>query len=298
MSLIPPLERPLRAASASRATTVSSNGTDCLANTCRCSCPLPAITTTSPGRASRTPRSIASDRSRTVSQGVRPLARPSAMSSAIRCGSSERGLSDVTITRSEQRDATAPISGRFFASRSPPHPNTVTSRPARDSARRLEHAPQRVVGVREVHDDGHRVVRPRHHLHAARNLCHRCDPLLDRPGRQVERRTGRRRGHDVVGVAAAEGATTAGAADRARSAGSRSIPSVEMSIRSGITSAAASSPYVTGRRTSAASVRPYGFVDVDHGPVPPRRPSRRAAAWRGSSWPCHRGNRDGRGSDW
>ena len=44
-------------------------------------------------------------------------------------GSSERGLSDVTTTRSARRAATAPISGRFSRSRSPPAPNTTITRP-------------------------------------------------------------------------------------------------------------------------------------------------------------------------
>ena len=48
----------------------------------------------------------------------------------IASGSSERGLSEVTITASASRRATAPISGRLPGSRSPPQPNTQISRRA------------------------------------------------------------------------------------------------------------------------------------------------------------------------
>ena len=43
-------------------------------------------------------------------------------------GSSVRGLSEVMTTTSLSFAATAPISGRFVRSRSPPHPNTVMTR--------------------------------------------------------------------------------------------------------------------------------------------------------------------------
>ena len=48
----------------------------------------------------------------------------------IFAGSSLRGLSSVTMTTSDRRVATAPISGRLPWSRSPPAPNTVMSRRA------------------------------------------------------------------------------------------------------------------------------------------------------------------------
>ena len=50
---------------------------------------------------------------------------PEVMSSKIAYGSSVRGLSFVTNTMSQSASATAPISARFDASRSPPHPNTT-----------------------------------------------------------------------------------------------------------------------------------------------------------------------------
>ena len=71
----------------------------------------------------------------------------------IRSGSSLRGLSEVTITRSLSRAATAPISGRFVRSRSPPQPNTVMSRPVASGRAVSSRFLQRVVGVRVVDDD-------------------------------------------------------------------------------------------------------------------------------------------------
>ena len=44
------------------------------------------------------------------------------------CGSSVRGLSDVTTAWSAAR-AALPMMGRLLASRSPPQPNTQTVRP-------------------------------------------------------------------------------------------------------------------------------------------------------------------------
>eukprot|EP00982_Pelagococcus_subviridis_P002536 19313-Pelagococcus_subviridis.AAC.2 len=50
---------------------------------------------------------------------------PATTSSRILYGSSVRGLSFVTKTMSEYVSAISPISFRFDASRSPPHPKTV-----------------------------------------------------------------------------------------------------------------------------------------------------------------------------
>ena len=48
----------------------------------------------------------------------------------IACGSSLRGLSDVTIAESARRATTSPMSGRLLLSRSPPQPKTQMRRPA------------------------------------------------------------------------------------------------------------------------------------------------------------------------
>ena len=53
---------------------------------------------------------------------------PRLISSMMRDGSSLRGLSEVMTTTSLSRDATAPMSGRFVRSRSPPHPKSVITR--------------------------------------------------------------------------------------------------------------------------------------------------------------------------
>ena len=54
---------------------------------------------------------------------------PARMARRMAAGSSERGLSSVTITRSAASAAILPISGRLPGSRSPPQPKTTVSRP-------------------------------------------------------------------------------------------------------------------------------------------------------------------------
>ena len=60
--------------------------------------------------------------------GTLAFAVPAATSRTIASGSSVRGLSEVTITKSDISDAILPIFGRFVRSRSPPQPNTVMMR--------------------------------------------------------------------------------------------------------------------------------------------------------------------------
>ena len=90
-----------------------------------------------PGRRSRRPRPAAPP--------ARP-ARRSSMARRIAAGSSERGLSSVTISRSASRAATSPMSGRLPRSRSPPQPSTMISRPRGERAQR----PQRAVDRRRL----------------------------------------------------------------------------------------------------------------------------------------------------
>ena len=45
-------------------------------------------------------------------------------------GCSQRGLSEVTTATSANRETMRPICGRFSRSRSPPQPNTATTRPS------------------------------------------------------------------------------------------------------------------------------------------------------------------------
>ena len=87
------------------------------------------------GRARRSPaRSPRPDRrSRDICGRGRAPAR---IASRIAAGSSERGLSSVTITASASRAATSPMIGRLPASRSPPQPKTTMSCPSLRPQRR------------------------------------------------------------------------------------------------------------------------------------------------------------------
>src|SRR6185436_10355036 len=97
----------------SRATTTSSNGSTRWLTPAPmiwpCSWPLPATSTMSPERAILMASAIASRR---PAISVAPGA-PARISARILAGSSPRGLSSVTITTSDNREATAPISGRL-----------------------------------------------------------------------------------------------------------------------------------------------------------------------------------------
>ena len=126
-SPLPPA--PARRARTSRATWRSSKGTVRSRTTWYASWPLPAITTTTPSRPISSARAMASRRSGTTR--VSPAfdgGIPRRISSRMASGGSLRGLSEVRMTTSESRAATAPISGRLLRSRSPPQPNTVTTR--------------------------------------------------------------------------------------------------------------------------------------------------------------------------
>ena len=140
-----------RLASASRATTRSSNGSFSPPISWPCSCPLPAITTTSPGSASPTARAIAARRSGSISTFV---PAPWRMSWMIASGCSLRGLSEVTTTTSARSAAILPISGRLPRSRSPPAPKTTSTRPLVELARRPQHVVERVGRVRVVDEHG------------------------------------------------------------------------------------------------------------------------------------------------
>ena len=84
--------------SSSRATSRSSKGIlRPPSNSWPCSWPLPAITTVSPGSARPSASAIAARRSTSTSTLGAALARPAATSATIAAGSSERGLSEVTI---------------------------------------------------------------------------------------------------------------------------------------------------------------------------------------------------------
>ena len=132
------------------------------------------------------------------------ITMPRLISSMISAGSSERGLSEVTMTRSLKRAATAPMSDRLGRSRSPPHPKTVITRPSGQRTRGLEEVSQRIVGVRVVHDDAYVILRFGNELEAAWHERERRDALLDGIEREVERHGGGHGREDVVSVGAAD----------------------------------------------------------------------------------------------
>src|SRR5262245_33014037 len=103
----------------------SLNGSVCLPMIWPVSWPLPATSSTSPRRSSAIAEAIASRRS-PISIAPGAALRIAARMAA---GSSLRGLSSVTITRSALATAISPIIGRLPASRSPPQPKTTTRRP-------------------------------------------------------------------------------------------------------------------------------------------------------------------------
>ena len=141
-------QRAPTARSAARATAASSNGTlRPPASSWPCSCPLPAITTTSPGRS-------AGDGARRSRPGGPRCARrrsrgragtPARISSMIAPGSSERGLSEVTIAPSARRAAISPHQRALAAiAIAAAAEDDDHARPRVTPRARLEHARQRV----------------------------------------------------------------------------------------------------------------------------------------------------------
>ena len=117
----------------------------------------------------------------------------------IASGSSERGLSEVTIVTSARSAATLPISGRLPRSRSPPAPKTTMTRPERELARRAQHGRERVRRVRVVDDDRERLPLV-DRLEAAGNAAHARDTLGDRILVEVEQQSGGDRSESVLDV--------------------------------------------------------------------------------------------------
>ena len=265
---------PARERSASRATVTSSNGSlRPSSNSWPCSWPLPATTITSPGPAASTASAIA--RRRSTSRSASAPA-PAITSSMIASGSSLRGLSEVTITRSARRRAASPISGRLARSRSPPAPNTATSRPAGELARRAQHVLERVGGVGVVHEHAE-VLALVHRLEAAG---HALEPG-QRRGDRVERDA---RATRTAATAASTFCTlnTPGSGERSSTAPSGVS---QREGRAGEVEAHVARPVVRvaldreghGSRARAASLRPQGSstFTID---VPGPSNSRRLAA--------------------
>ena len=128
-----------------------------------------------------------------------PAARPGSTASAIACGSSERGLSEVSTATSAVSATAAPISGRLAGSRSPPHPKTHDHPPAGagEGAGGGQHAAEGIgrVGVVDQHGEGLAGVDP---LEAARYDQGLRQPVGDR-GEGVAGRPRRGRGRECVG---------------------------------------------------------------------------------------------------
>ena len=93
-------------------------------------------------------------------------ARPATISSMIASGSSVRGLSEVMTARSASRAPMPPMSGRLPRSRSPPQPNTTSTRPSVTARAALQRVLERVRRVRVVDDDAERLAGA-HRLEAA-----------------------------------------------------------------------------------------------------------------------------------
>ena len=112
---------------------------------------------------------MATRRSSSTVTAAGPAARPGRTASAIACGSSDRGLSEVSTTTSAPSPTAAPISGRLAGSRSPPQPKTHDhpAAGAGEGAGGGEHAAEGVgrVGVVDEHGEGLAGVDP---LEAAR----------------------------------------------------------------------------------------------------------------------------------
>src|ERR1035441_311823 len=118
-----------RANRLSRATSTSSKGIVPSFAICPFSCPLPASNTMSPGAACCRANAMALRRSGSMVYFAPDFCSPTSASFMMASGSSERGLSDVSTTKSLPLPAASPISGRLARSRSPPHPKSVMTLP-------------------------------------------------------------------------------------------------------------------------------------------------------------------------
>ena len=95
------------------------------------------------------------------------------------------------------------MSGRLSRSRSPPAPNTTTTRPSPSGARGAEHGLERIRGVGVV-DDHREVLTLVDRLEPPRDAGHRTDPGRDRVLVEVEQQRRRDRGEHVLDVEHAE----------------------------------------------------------------------------------------------
>ena len=146
------------------------------------SCPLPATSTRSPGRASSIAFAIAAPRS-TIASDRCPLSRAAcrAVMPALDLFDDAVRILAARVVRRHDDEVAQPAGDRA-------HQRTLRAiaiaaaaehrdQPAaRQRPRRLEQVAQRVVGVRVVDDDGHFVAGAGHDLEAAGHAVERCTP--------------------------------------------------------------------------------------------------------------------------
>ena len=141
---------PPSSARAARTSIASSNGSTRSPTICPVSWPLPATTRTSPASSAA---DRGADRGPRGRRSRRAPGQASRIARRIAAGSSLRGLSSVTNTRSARAAAIAPISGRLPRSRSPPQPNTHDQAPLGMRAERVQRLGERVRLVGVVDED-------------------------------------------------------------------------------------------------------------------------------------------------
>ena len=141
--------RSRHASSSSRATTRSSNGTVTPLAVWPVSWPLPAITTTSPARASRSAWRIAARRSSSTTAPVSRRRTPASTSAAIAAGILRRGLSEVRIatSRASSRDLAHQRALRAVAVAAAPEHDDHPAAAADERARGAEHRRASASGV-------------------------------------------------------------------------------------------------------------------------------------------------------
>ena len=229
-----------------------------------CSCPLPAITTTSPASASSIARgSPSAGRDRSPRRGRRPGARPAMIAS----GSSLRGLSEVTTTTSARstRDPAhqRPLAAVAVAARAEDDDHAA---PPRARAPAASAVVERLRRVRVVDEDGERLSLV-DRLEASRHAADGGDAgrdLVRRRGRAAGRRDGAEHVLDVeqaaqrrlqVDACGAEAAPVGRQLEvlPARTSASSARPNVTSGARDGGRAAPPPARDPTGRRRSTAA---------------------------------------------
>ena len=286
----PPRER--------RITAASSNGITVSPTIWPCSWPLPATTSTSPGRSRSSPAAIAASRS-PISVAPGQAAR---MAARIAAGSSPRGLSSVTIARSAPAAAACAHQRALAAVAVAAGAEHHDQPSVRVRAQRGEQPGQRVRRVRVVDIGRGAVGQPRGQLQPPAHAAQR---------RQAGERVvlpqglGERGGEQRV-----LGLEPAGQRQRDRRGAPRRHAPPPDPARPGADGRRRGAGWCRPRRrcggraggaTRSRAGRPTSPGPCRHWPRPARRPAaarRTGAAWRRDRRPRCRDSRDGRGSGW